>query len=191
MNILYVHGFASRFDSSSQKVQALKTIGEVSGVNIDYSMPVNEIESHLYKAILDNDIDLLVGTSMGGYYSALLGAKCGIPFIAINPATEPRTSLARHLGAGTTFDGADYFLTEVVVSGYEPIVNDSGACGLILLDEGDEILDSAHTHDLLKSSYCVKVFKDGCHRFSHINESLEDIRMFYNRAELVYGLDND
>ena len=188
MNILYVHGFASSYDPDSQKVQALKTIGEVTGIDIDYSTSVKDIESHIGKTIMTNQPDIIIGTSMGGYFSALLGSKYGIPFVAINPATEPSTSLVRHLGAGTTFDGADYFLAEEVVEGYKPIVKGIGACGLILLDEGDEILDSAHTQELLKFSYGVQVFKGGCHRFSHINESLDEIRMFYSRSELVYGV---
>ena len=191
MNILYVHGFASSYDQLSEKVQALKTIGDVFGVDIDYSKSVEEIENRIYRATLENDIDLLVGTSMGGYCSALLGSKYGIPFVAINPATDPRTSLVRHLGAGTTFDGVDYFLSKEVADCYKPIVKGSGACGLILLDEGDEVLSSMDTYELLKSSYAVKIFKGGCHRFSHINESLPDIIKFHNQALTSYGVDSD
>ena len=36
MNIAYLHGFASNFDPQSNKVNILKKIGSVDGVDIDY-----------------------------------------------------------------------------------------------------------------------------------------------------------
>lgn len=187
MEILYIHGFGSQFDSNSEKVKALKNIGEVSGVDIDYSKEIGSLVNYVGSVILERQIDLLVGTSMGGYLSALLGAKYGIPFVAINPVTNPRESLKKYLGTGTTYYGTDYFLSEETVNAYDPIVSGMGACGLVLLDEGDEVLDSRGTRVLLEPSYPVKIFEGGCHRFSHINESLEEIRNFYNKAGLIYG----
>ena len=62
---------------------------------------------------------------------------------------------------------------------------------MILLDKDDEVLDSAETYELLKSSYPVKMFEGGYHRFGHMSESLADIVMFYNQAAVSYGLDSD
>ncbi len=100
MNILYIHGFGSNFDGTSPKVSALKTLGTVTGLDIDYTKFHDEIFESIANHIKTNSITLLVGTSMGGFFSAYCG-DCGanleIPFVALNPVISPQNTLAAML----------------------------------------------------------------------------------------------
>ncbi|MEO1945163.1 MAG: YqiA/YcfP family alpha/beta fold hydrolase, partial [Candidatus Thioglobus sp.] len=60
--------------------------------------PKHELSEKLCLESIKLGIDLLVGTSMGGYMVAAIGDKLGVPFVAINPAIEPRESLKKTPG---------------------------------------------------------------------------------------------
>lgn len=185
VQILYIHGWGSCFDNSSQKVQALNQIGKVSGIDLDYTTMPDQIETSLRELVIQADVDLLVGTSLGGYWAARIGAKCGVPFVAINPAIEPKVTLKKYVGKGTNYVGQKYHLSETVVDKYSEIATDG--CGLILLDEADDVIDSIKTQEKLSQHYDVQMFEGGNHRFEHMTESLPLIKQFQARSEFVYG----
>ena len=189
MNILYVHGFGSQFDETSNKIQSLKDLGTVFGVNIDYTRSKHELFEELCLVAIELGIDLLVGTSMGGYMAAAVGDKLGIPFVAINPAIKPDEPLKKYLGTHKTYYGEPYTLSEETTCTFGSI--ETTGCGLILLDKGDDVIPYQDTKQLLEKHYSVKVFEGGSHRFEHMSESISLIDDFYFQAGLVYGLDND
>ena len=174
MKILYIHGFASKYDASNNKVVALASLGNVVGIDIDYSQPKAVITSLLIETITQHGVDLIVGTSMGGYYAAEVGHATGLPFVACNPAVDPSKSLRKY--------------TEVphcILDEYKSI--DTGGCGLILLDRGDRLFDSDKTAKLLEQSFKVKLFNGGGHRFMHMTEAAPMIAEHYEQAGVVYG----
>ena len=116
MNILYIHGFKSQFKEQSDKVQALNKLGKVSGITLDYTQTFDGIKNILHKFVLDKDIDLVVGTSLGGYYSSIIGASAGIPFVAINPVVDPVLTLSKYIGDGFTFAGDAYTLKKETIT---------------------------------------------------------------------------
>ena len=185
MKIFYIHGFGSSFDETSAKITTLKTLGEVSGVDIDYTKSFSDIKKLLIEKIIESKADLIVGTSMGGYYAAELGNELGVPFVAINPAITPYISLQKYVGNGVDWTGKSYSLKKKTVDEYHDI-STTGA-GLILLDNGDDVIDSTKTFETLKDKYSVKCFEGGSHRFEHMNESLDLIKCFYDMASVSYG----
>lgn len=189
MNILYIHGFKSRFKAQSEKVQALNKLGKVFGITLDYTDTFAEIKTILHNCILDKDIELVVGTSLGGYYSATIGASFAVPFVAINPVIDPIFTLSKYIGDGVTFAGDAYTLKKETITAYPKFP--LGGCGLILLDRGDELIDSEKTQAMLKTFYSTKIFAAGSHRFQHINESLIEINNFFDRASSVDGFGAD
>ena len=66
-----------------------------------------------------------------------------------------------------------------MVASYYPIAKNG--CGLILLDEGDEVIDARHTREVLKDYYQVEMFEGGNHRFAHMEEALPLIASFQSR----------
>lgn len=115
-----------------------------------------------------NNIDLVVGTSMGGYMAALVSGFT--PFAAINPATNPREQLRKYLGTGIDHTGREYTMTEKVLEEM-PDFRVSGD-GIIFLDEGDEVIDSAITKSIMSRYYPVIMFEGGNHRFEHMDEAI-------------------
>lgn len=185
MNIMYLHGFGSNFDPESNKVKMLSTIGNVSGIDIDYTESYDLIVRQIINAIIDNDSDLIVGTSLGGYFANAVGVKSGIPFVMINPAVDPKNQLKKYVGSGIDFTGKKYTLTKDTINGYAPALKDP--CGILLLDEGDEVIDSAETVKYFKGAYYTTGFAGGSHRFDHMEDSLFIISSFYNTNSCVFG----
>lgn len=105
MKIFYCHGFASQFDPNSSKLKILSRLGSIEGQNIDYTNPAEEVVQFCVDAVIKADIDLLVGTSMGGWLASIVGARIGIPFVAINPAIDPSQAMKKHVGTGLDFQG--------------------------------------------------------------------------------------
>jgi predicted esterase YcpF (UPF0227 family) len=189
INILYIHGFGSRFDVNNEKVQELKNIGIVFGINIDYTKPFDYNMGAIMDVIIVEQIDMVVGTSMGGYMAAQSGSKCGVPFVAINPAVDPATTLQRYVGAGTDYSGKKYTLDKSTVSEYTSI--DTDGCGLILLDMGDDVIDPIITNNKLQNHYKVVTFEGGTHRFDHISDSINFIEDHFHSCQLSNGLNSD
>ena len=179
LNLFYCHGFASSFDPNKSKIHTLARLGSVGGCHIDYTSRADEVVSHVIEQGNFAKVDLIVGTSMGGWLAAELGACLGIPFVAINPAVDPSQTLCKYIGSGKDYQGKPYTLTESVVASYYPIAKNG--CGLILLDEGDEVIDARHTREVLKDYYQVEMFEGGNHRFAHMEEALPLIASFQSR----------
>ena len=188
MKILYVHGFGSHYDPEHEKIKALETLGTVVGINLDYCKGYDRASGAIYDAIMEEGIDLIVGTSMGGYMAAQMGSHCGIPFVSFNPLIYPNKSLQKWIGNFVDHAGNDRCLTDTVVSEY-PDITQSGA-GLIMVESGDEVLKAQDTIDLLETVFQVEWFTGGSHRFTHMEAALPKIKAFYENAKLNYGLDN-
>lgn len=184
MNILYIHGFGSAFDPESDKVQALKSLGPVYGVNLDYTQSFDLNRQLVADAIQEFQIDLLVGTSMGGYLASHCAA--GLPVVAINPVIDPAQSLQRHLGEHVDHAGRPFRL-ELDQIQYLPKFSTATGAGLILLDQGDKIIDPEATMAALRDYYQVEMWPGGHHRFAHIEQALGKISDFFFICGLVHG----
>ena len=90
MKIAYLHGLESNIDQKDPKIIFLND-------NFDkaYMPSINYRDDStfdkLYKDIKSLNPDLIVGSSMGGYVSYLIGRKLSIPVLAFNPALVGRT----------------------------------------------------------------------------------------------------
>ena len=189
LKVYYLHGFASYFEPQKPKIKTLSKLGPVTGHNIDYTWPANKVVSTTRDLISKSEPDVIVGTSMGGWLAATVGAQLRIPFTAINPAIDPSKSLLKHVGEGVDFQDCNYYLDEATVNTYFPI--ETRGCGLILLDADDEVMNSQATKDALDSHFQVEMFPGGNHRFSHLEESLPLITNLCDMADINYGLHDD
>jgi len=187
MNILYLHGFGSKYDPTSAKIQSLAKIGTVFGIDLDYSKSFASIKKTVQEAIVEHDIDLLVGTSLGGYIASQCGA--GLPFVAINPVINPSQALLKYLDTTEDYYGRKIKLRPELIKKL-PTFNTNGA-GLILLDAGDDVINPSETRSALDNYYTVITHKGGDHRFQHMEESILSIEEFYFDCTQVYDLTND
>lgn len=204
MNVMYINGFGGQPldngplpEPGTKKYYLNKLVssffhhGSVSNFTPDYTLSVDQQLSFFHSVYYESElieIDLFIGTSMGGWLAQRLGEKYGIPFVSINPAVDPQKTLQRRIGDGETYGGEKYHLTEATVNSYDPMGHEG--CGLILLDMEDEVIDSHATINTYNSSFKIHSFPGGNHRFQHWDESIELIKSFYINAELTYGLED-
>ena len=173
VKIVYLHGWGSAFDPSSDKVAALSRLGPVEGFDIDYTLPHEALFEAVETEIAKRAPDLLVGTSMGGWLAAWMSARLEIPFVALNPATTPSRSLQRYPEFGTDYLGRPYRFSHAVVARF-PDMTTAGE-GAVFVDLGDEVIPPEETVRLLGDAYRVTTFEGGDHRFRHVDEVIARI----------------
>jgi predicted esterase YcpF (UPF0227 family) len=116
-NILYIHGFNS---GKGGKVTAL----EQEGYNVYCPQLTNNILEDittLRQYITDNEIEHVIGCSLGGFYALVLSNEFDeVHFHMINPSYKPYKTLRRHLNTtlknyktGVEFTVTDNFLEEL------------------------------------------------------------------------------
>ena len=90
MKIAYLHGLESSIDQKDPKIIFLnKNFDKAYMPSINYRD--DNTFDKLYKDIKSLNPDLIVGSSMGGYVSYLIGSKLSIPVLLFNPAVVNRT----------------------------------------------------------------------------------------------------
>lgn len=186
MKILYIHGFGSRYDPEHEKIKTLETLGEVVGVDIDYTKGFLSVLQTVMDFVTDNDVDVIIGTSMGGYMAATVGSNTGLPFVALNPAIVPSETLKKWAGTHTDFTGREFYLTDATIANY-PDIATTGA-GLVIVETADEVLSAAETESMLSPFFHVERFKGGSHRFEHMEQAVPIIKSFLETTAANYGL---
>lgn len=92
--ILYLHGLGSSGQSS--------TVQKLLAQGLDVIAPsyrpeyYHESLSALSLVLQENQVSLIVGTSMGGYYALKLAEITQLPVLVVNPCFEPATILAHY-----------------------------------------------------------------------------------------------
>jgi predicted esterase YcpF (UPF0227 family) len=170
MRILYVHGFGSHYNPTHKKIIALETLGTVIGIDVDYCKGYEFVFEKVQAAVSIHEIDVIVGTCMGGYMAAQVGAKIKVPFVSLNPIVAPDIWLQQWIGAFADHNNNTKMLSDITVSGY-PVMATEGH-GLVLLDSNDEIINARETFRLLEDTFHVKLFEGGNHCFRHMEHAL-------------------
>lgn len=89
MNILYLHGLDSFPDPG--KIEVLESRGHtVTSLQLEYRTQIDAFDI-IHKSAVDNEIDYIVASSVGGYYGYWLGHKLGIDQLLFNPAMPFRS----------------------------------------------------------------------------------------------------
>jgi predicted esterase YcpF (UPF0227 family) len=189
VKILYLHGFGSKYDPTQRKVNDLRELGTVIGETIDYTLDPYENIRRVSDICAFEKVDLIVGTSMGGWLANQVGETCGIPYVTLNPALFPSVTLKRQIGEGTKFDGTKFFLSKETVENYPSWRFADSGCGLTLLQEGDELFDAQESYSLLMPYQTAYLFKDGSHRFDDLYKYIPVIGLFYERTYRSYGIE--
>ena len=89
--VLYIHGFCSsaRTGTVGRLREVLHDTCEVHAFDVNHhpEESIRRIEEY----VAEQGIELLMGTSLGGYYTLCADVSC--PKVAVNPATNPAVSL--------------------------------------------------------------------------------------------------
>jgi predicted esterase YcpF (UPF0227 family) len=188
MKLLYLHGFGSHYNPTHDKIIALETIGTVCGIDIDYCKGYEFVFEKVQSTVSIHDIDVIVGTCMGGYMAAQVGAAIDVPFVSVNPIVAPNIWLQQWVGAFSDCDNNTKILPDNTVAGYPDITTEGN--GLVLLDSNDEIVNAKETFRLLEDTFNVKMFAGGNHCFAHMEHALPLIVEHMNIPPAIEQPDN-
>ena len=178
--ILYLHGFASCGDSN--KTKALKSFfGEDDVLAPDLPPNPHEAVSLARKLIIEHDIDLIIGSSLGGFYASYLCETMGLKCVLINPSVQPFITLRPYVGTNTYWCSGETFefTKDDLTALFEYAIgrpNDPSKY-LLLLQTGDELLDYTKAKEKYEGVKVI-VEEGGNHRFENLQAYLEEIKRF-------------
>lgn len=145
MHILYLHGLES--SAGGPKVEYLRMLGNlVTAPEMDYKDPeqYQKICDIILNSYMEEPIDLIIGSSMGGYFAYNLGKQYDIPMLLLNPALHSRS--------------------------FEPVVTSIGEYDpLIFLGVGeyDDVIDYTKTLDILDNNVGESFFRGNYWKGDH------------------------
>jgi len=176
--ILYIHGFASCGDSNKTKLLR-ENFPKV--LCPDIPVDPDKAVAFLQKLVVANNVSLIIGSSLGGFYASYLAQKFEIKTILLNPSTQPFLTLAPYVGTNTFFCSGETFewTKEHITKLWEYAIskNSIKAPVLVLLQKGDETLDYTQA-EAVYENYEVVVQEGGNHRFENLDEYLGVIKKF-------------
>ena len=179
MKIAYIHGFNCAA-KMSEKTGILNQLGNLclfEYENEDYPM---DIYRSLQEQIQNFEPDIIVGTSLGGYWAGRMAYANGLMAVMINPSVEPHQGLLELVGDHVNYVNAkEYTLTQDVVESYDSLTQ-YDPFGVVLLDQNDEIINAETTKEQLEDMFSIVTFEGGCHQFDHMEQSLPIIEKAYN-----------
>ncbi len=176
--LLYIHGFSSC--GVGQKSTALARYFGTDRVDAPNLPPSpNDAITLLEEMIQEHGYTLLVGSSLGGFYTTYLAEKFGLKAVLINPSVVPYETLLPYVGWQERFCDGEVFEFKAVYLEQMKHYRVAPCRGtyLVLLQSGDEVLDYRKAKALYQD-HRVIVEEGGNHRFENIEDYLCMIERF-------------
>lgn len=177
MKILNIHGYKGSNENCA--FTTLQDMGfEVISPVIDYDTDSPEnILRNLKNIITENQINVLAGTSLGGFYAAVLSAQEKLPVILINPCLMPFVYLPR---LGYEMD-INPFITL-----FGELNNPDKQNISVIVGSEDEIIDSHDFTERLLGNERFRIVPDGRHSGATLplKEFFKDVMNYYRREKI-------
>ena len=202
MNIIYIHGLDS--DANSTKGILLERYCQQHDTDITVYRPdLNSAPEQVFEQLVrlvtelnKEDKTVLVGSSLGGYFSTLVSNHTGCPALLLNPSTQPHVTLQRFanellLDSDSGEDDSEDEVTENQIlhttaggwnitptdlqwfANHQLVSIDYPHKIAVLLKEGDELLNAELSKDFYQAhGATVTVQTGGDHRFTDFGKQL-------------------
>lgn len=182
--ILYLHGFTS--GPQSHKALALGARMRGRGLGDFFVCPQlpaspGEAIALAGDLVARHGVSTVVGSSLGGYYSAYLAETFDLKAVLVNPAVVAHLSLKDYVGpqrwlySGETFEFTPDHIDELRAIEI-PLLSKPQRFWL-MVEEGDETLDYRHAVDRYAGARQT-VLPGGDHSFTRWNDYLDAIIAF-------------
>lgn len=178
-HLLYLHGFRS----SPQSMKAVKLrqwLAQHRPELVFWCPQLPPSPQQALALVLDGvagwpaERSVVVGSSLGGFYAAVVAERLGWPSLAINPAVHAERDLARHIGEHTQWHSPEdriFFRPEFIdeLSAMKPPQLTRLERHAVLIATGDEVLDwrdmqaryqGARQHIVAGSDHALSDFDD-------------------------------
>lgn len=163
MKILYLHGLDGSL--SDEKRRILERFGKVSAPAIDYRNDINSI-SKLVTEYKTKDIDIVMGSSMGGFVGYYIADALQKPALLFNPALDQR-SVAQEI---PDYSNPNLSFKQLVLGAQDEVVNPAGTFRFLS--------QTLNTH----TDYCIHFRQDLAHRIP-IEIFEEEVAEFFNTLQ--------
>ncbi|PKH79703.1 YqiA/YcfP family alpha/beta fold hydrolase [Psychrobacter sp. 4Bb] len=204
MNLIYIHGLDS--DANSTKGVLLEKYcqhhhPDITVLRPDLNKSPAQVREQLLSLVkgLNNSKDeqtgssntVLVGSSLGGYFSTLISNQIGCPALLLNPSIQPHVTLQRFSdnsvsNQDSSDESSDNKILHTTAGGWRIMPSDLQWFAdhqisqviypnkiAVLLKEGDELLNSELSQAFYEGQgAAVTVQAGGDHRFSDFGEQL-------------------
>lgn len=129
MHILNLHGYGGSPRNAAYAALQANGCDKVISPDIDYEADAPEvILDRLRSIIREQNIRLLVGTSLGGFFVSVLSAELRLPAILVNPFLMPFLTFPEYLpgyiSAFGTLSGIDRHLVSCIVGEEDEMLGD-------------------------------------------------------------------
>lgn len=175
--ILFIHGFGScGWGEKSLLLRRHFGLPQVLAPDLPFR-PTAAID-HLRGMLQRYPINVLVGSSLGGFYATCLNAYSSIPTVLINPVVNPHCLLQGYLGHhhrwcdGAPFDVKAAYLEDLIALNRSDLNAEEQY--LVLLQTGDETLDYRQAAAYYRDKTVITI-AGGSHRFDHLDAHLGTI----------------
>lgn len=180
--IFYVHGFNSSKESSTGKMLAEQSGRPVVRLGYDCSKPFKEnLEKLSLEAWKDMDgFDVIVGTSLGGFYACEMAKELQTCAVVFNPAMKPKSQLKKFLGENINFaTGEKWMFTDDILNSYpEELKAPRGLPVKAYASRNDEVLPG--NGELVFEAFNDFEWMDSGHRIADFRKYLDEIKKYEN-----------
>lgn len=199
--IIYLHGLNSAGTSGKAAVlrarlapiQVLSPTYPAQSAALAAETLTDEI-ARLLPSSTTSEPRLLVGSSMGGFYGAWLARRFGFHhLLMINPALRP-WELLRQVEGWQYNEAKDerYYLSAEMVAATREYGTSPDKIDVpltLLLDAGDELIDSRETAEVCRDVADIHLFEGGSHGFEHMDEAVAIIGGLHRSLALALSAD--
>lgn len=179
--LFYCHGFTS--SGQSIKVHMMRKWFPDLEI-IAPTLPVSPAETsglidHYFR---QESCKMIMGTSLGGFYSLWAAVRYQVPAILINPALSPSKQLERHIGENQRLGTEDTFiwthdhlreLQKMEEDIEQGIITQSGLNFFLASD--DELIDHSWIPEAFPFASRITFLDNALHRFSRFGEILPKV----------------
>ncbi len=125
---------------------------------------------------------VVLGSSLGGFYAAVLTHRLGWPAVLLNPAVHPARDLAAQIGQQSTWQNPEEhfffrpeYVAELLAMHVDRLARPEHC--LAVIAQGDEVLDWREMTALCSGAR-LKLLPGGDHALSDFDQHLPDILRF-------------
>ena len=158
MNILYLHGLNGSLSEEKRKI--LLTYGNVESPSIKYEFDDNSIEN-LRRHFLDKDVDVVIGSSMGGFVGYYLSISFQRLALLFNPALVSRSVFQKV----PVYNNPNRSFKRLVLGAQDTVVDPRGTLEFL----AKRVKDNTDYHIALRQDLAhripLEIFKDEVRAF--------------------------
>ena len=185
--ILYIHGFASSYESTKAK-QLEEYFANLGLYNVIHpQIPVSPLRAidFLEQIYENNPLTLIIGSSLGGFYALYMHIKYPKNVFLINPSLRPHETLKEYIGTVKRHNSDDFFQwTEEHLEQLKYLYNKLDYSKLdqtklhFILSKDDEILDFSDINKFFPYAE-IKFYDNSGHVFKKFAQILPDLISIY------------